>query len=64
MRYLLVQVTYLLGILAAGWLAEGVAVSLLLILSGALGALIFLLWYAIRTVREVETLLPDWAEVS
>lgn len=61
-RHLLVQVPYLLGILAAGYLAEGLAVSSVLVGAGTLGALTFALGYAMPAVREAETLLPDALE--
>ncbi len=61
-RHLLVQVPYLLGILAAGFLAEGVGVSQALVGAGVLGALTFALGYALPSVREAETLLPDALE--
>jgi MFS family permease len=61
-RHLLVQVPYLLGILAAGYLAEGLAVSSVLVGAGTLGALTFALGYALPAVREAESLLPDALE--
>lgn len=61
-RHLLVQVPYLLGILAAGFLAEGFAISHVLIAAGMLGALTFALGYAVQPLREAETLLPDAME--
>ncbi|MEP0803909.1 MAG: MFS transporter [Chloroflexota bacterium] len=61
-RHLLVQVPYLLGILTAGYLAEGLAVSSVLVGAGTLGALTFALGYALPAVREAEILLPDALE--
>jgi len=58
-RQLLVQIPYLLGILLAGYLAEAVTVSTVLILTGIAGALVFLLGYSSARVRDAETLLPD-----
>jgi MFS transporter, DHA3 family, macrolide efflux protein len=53
-RHLLVQVPYLFGILAAGYLAEGFAIPLVLIVTGMAGALVFLLGYAIPSVRDAD----------
>jgi len=58
-RHLLVQVPYLIGILVAGYLADVLAIPALLIGSGIAGALVFILYYSVRDVRDVETLLPD-----
>jgi len=58
-RHLLVQVPYLFGILIAGYLAEAVTISKLLTVAGIAGALIFVFYYFVRDVRDVETLLPD-----
>lgn len=58
-RHLLVQVPYLFGILAAGYLAEAGTIAWVLIVSGIFGALTFLAGYWIRDVREAETLLTD-----
>jgi MFS transporter, DHA3 family, macrolide efflux protein len=63
-RHLLVQFPYLSGILAAGWLAEGFAIPLVLIVAGTAGALAFLLGYVVPSVREAESLLPDATEAS
>lgn len=62
-RHLLVQIPYLLGILAAGWLAEGFAIRLVLMAAGTLGALTFALGYFMPPVREAEILLPDMESV-
>lgn len=62
-RHLLVQVPYLFGILAAGYLAEGVGIPLMLIGAGLLGALTFALGYGMSPVRDAETLLPDSTEI-
>jgi len=61
-RHLLVQLLYLFGILAAGYLAEAITISTVLIASGSIGALIFALYYFVRDVRKVEALLPDASE--
>ena len=61
-RHLLVQLPYLFGILAAGYLAEAITISTVLIAAGSIGALIFALYYFIRDVREIEALLPDASE--
>lgn len=58
-RHLLVQVPYLLGILIAGYLAEIVAIPTLLVTAGIAGATVFIFYYFIRNVRDVELLLPD-----
>ncbi len=63
-RHLLVQVPYLFGILAAGYLAEGFSIPLVLIVTGTAGALAFLLGYVVPPVRDAETLLPDTTETS
>jgi MFS transporter, DHA3 family, macrolide efflux protein len=61
-RHVLVQAPYLLGILAAGWLAEAIAIPPVLIAAGLAGALVFALGYGVRSVREAETHLPDVTE--
>jgi len=58
-RYLLVQIPYLFGILAAGYLAEAGSISRVLIFAGIAGAFVFLMGYVFRKVREAEILLPD-----
>ena len=58
-RHLLVQIPYLFGILAAGYLAEASSISRVLIFAGLAGAFVFLLGYVFRKVREAEFLLPD-----
>ena len=58
-RHLLVQMPYLVGILIAGILANGFAIPVLLIGSGIAGGLVFIFYYLVRDVRDVETLLPD-----
>lgn len=63
-RHLLVQIPYLLGILAAGALADGLSISLVLVWAGILGALTFLLGYAVPAIHQAETLLPDWEDAS
>lgn len=54
-RHLLVQVPYLFGILIAGYLADGFAIPLVLIVAGMAGALAFALGYAIPHVRDAES---------
>ncbi|HSM69915.1 MAG TPA: MFS transporter [Anaerolineales bacterium] len=61
-RHLLVQLPYLFGILAAGYLAEAAAMPLILIAAGVLGALAFLMGYAFQSVRNAEMMMPDAAE--
>lgn len=63
-RHLLVQIPYLFGILAAGWLAEGLSIPSVLVGAGLLGALTFAFGYSVAVVCEAETLLPDAAEAS
>jgi MFS family permease len=63
-RQLLVQIPYLLGILMAGYLAEASAISNVLMVSGILGALVFIVGYFFSHVREAEMLLPDAMESS
>ena len=58
-RHLLVQLPYLLGILMAGYLADVGVIPNILIVTGASGALVFIAYYFIQDVREVEVLLPD-----
>jgi MFS transporter, DHA3 family, macrolide efflux protein len=59
-RQLLVQIPYLLGIFVAGPLAEYLfGISTMLVLAGVLGGFVFLAGYAVRPVRQVESLLPD-----
>jgi len=61
-RHLLVQIPYLFGILAAGYLAEASSISRVLIFAGIAGAFVFLLGYVFREVREAEIFLPDPAQ--
>ena len=63
-RHVLVQAPYLLGILAAGWLADASAIPPVLIGAGLAGALAFSLGYFVPQVRDAETLLPDATEAS
>jgi MFS transporter, DHA3 family, macrolide efflux protein len=59
-RQLLVQIPYLLGIFVAGPLAEYLfGISTMLVLAGILGGFVFLAGYAVHSVRQVESLLPD-----
>ena len=50
-RHLLVQLPYLMGILMAGYLAESVTVSLVLILAGLAGTITFAAGYLFQSVR-------------
>lgn len=61
-RQLLVQVPYLFGTLLAGYLAEAITISSVLIFAGIAGALVFLCGYLFSGVRDAETLLPDPVE--
>jgi MFS family permease len=61
-RHLLVQVPYLFGILAAGFLADVFSLPLVLIAAGTAGALTFALGYAVPSLRDAETLPPDQTE--
>jgi len=61
-RHLLVQIPYLFGILAAGYLADTLAISTVLVDAGLIGALVFILYYFVRNVRQVEVFLPDASE--
>jgi MFS family permease len=58
-RHLLVQIPYLFGILAAGYLADGAAIPIILIFAGIAGTAAFALGYAFRHVRDAEDILPD-----
>lgn len=58
-RHLLVQLPYLFGILLAGYLADVGAIPNILIVTGISGALVFVAYYFVQDVREVELLLPD-----
>ena len=53
-RHLLVQVPYLFGILASGYLAESFAVYRVLIFAGLAGAVIFALGYGVPQLRYSE----------
>jgi MFS family permease len=61
-RHLLVQVPYLFGILAAGYLADGAAIPIILIFAGIAGAVAFALGYVFRHIRDAEGILPDAME--
>ncbi len=61
-RHMLVQIPYLFGILTAGYLAEAISISGVLIFAGIAGAFVFMLGYVFRKVREAEILLPDLAQ--
>jgi energy-converting hydrogenase Eha subunit C len=56
---MLVQIPYLFGILAAGYLAEAISISGVLTFAGIAGTVVFLLGYVLRIIREAEILLPD-----
>lgn len=62
-RRLLVQVPFLLGTAASGWLADRLPFennySTLLVLAGLLGALTFLIGSLIPALRDAERILPD-----
>ncbi len=53
-RHLLVQVPYLFGILAAGYLAEQFAIPIVLILAGMAAAMVFAFGYLFSQVRGAE----------
>jgi hypothetical protein len=61
-RHLLVQLPYLFGILAAGYLAEAAAIPIILIFAGVLGTMTFLMGYAFQSVRNADMMLPDATE--
>jgi hypothetical protein len=61
-RHLLVQLPYLFGILAAGYLAEAAAIPIILIFAGVLGTMTFLMGYAFQSVRNADMTLPDATE--
>jgi hypothetical protein len=63
-RHLLVQLPYLFGILAAGYLAEAAAIPIILVSAGVLGALTFLMGYAFQSVRNAEMILSDATETK
>lgn len=62
-RRLLVQVPFLLGTAASGWLADHAPFennySTLLIMAGTLGAAAFLIGSFVPSLRDADTLLPD-----
>jgi hypothetical protein len=58
-RHLLVQIPYLFGILSAGYLAEVLNISVLMIAAGIAGAVTFALGYAIQSLRNVERMIPN-----
>ncbi len=58
-RQLLVQLPYLLGAFASGYLADWLGLSFMLVLAGLAGLAIFLFGYGMRVVRQAEILLPD-----
>jgi hypothetical protein len=61
-RHLLVQVPYLFGILASGYLADGAAIPIVLIFAGIAGAVAFALGYVFHHIRDAEGILPDAME--
>ncbi|NJC98750.1 MAG: MFS transporter [Anaerolineales bacterium] len=61
-RHLLVQIPYLFGILASGYLAEARTIPVVLSAAGIIGALVFGAGYFFREVHDVETLYPDAQE--
>jgi len=61
-RHLLVQVPYLFGILAAGYLAEIMSIPSVLVFAGMIGALVFAMGYAFASIRNAEYILPDATE--
>jgi len=56
-RHLLVQVPYLFGILASGYLADDFPVNLVLIIAGMAGALAFTLGFIAPKIRNSETMV-------
>lgn len=58
-RHLLVQIPYLLGTFASGYLADSLGLSLMLVLAGLAGLAVFLTGYTARTIRQTELLLPN-----
>jgi len=58
-RHLLVQIPYLLGVFASGYLADGAGLSLVLVLAGLAGLLTFLAGFGVRAIHQAESLLPD-----
>lgn len=58
-RHMLVQIPYLFGILISGYLAEAISISGVLIFAGLAGAVVFLLGYIFRQVRDAEIPLPN-----
>ncbi len=60
-RHLLVQIPYLLGTFASGYLADGAGLSFMLVLAGLAGLLVFLAGFGVRVIRQAESLLPDYS---
>ncbi|RJP52158.1 MAG: MFS transporter [Anaerolineaceae bacterium] len=62
-RRLLVQVPYLFGMAASGWLADHLLFennfSVLLVLAGLIGSTAFLVGFIVPPLRDVERILPD-----
>jgi MFS family permease len=58
-RQLLVQIPYLAGVLVSGYLAEAASIARVLVIAGVMGAMIFLLGYVVRAVRESETIAEE-----
>jgi hypothetical protein len=63
-RHLLVQIPYLFGILGAGFLAEAFSISLVMVLAGLAGAVTFASGYAIRSLRNIESMTPNTTELA
>ena len=53
-RQLLVQTPYLFGILISGPLADLIGIEMLMVVAGCAGALIFLVGFTSRSIRQVE----------
>lgn len=58
-RHLLVQIPYLFGVFASGYLADWLGLSFMLVLAGLAGLAIFLSGYGVRVIRQAEILLPN-----
>ncbi|HEY5731093.1 MAG TPA: MFS transporter [Anaerolineales bacterium] len=61
-RHLLVQLPYLFGILAAGYLGEAIAIRPVLVFAGIAGASVFAIGYFVHSIRNVEEIMPDAME--
>lgn len=58
-RHLLVQIPYLFGVFASGYLADWLGLSFMLVLAGLAGLTVFLFGYGVSAIRQAEILLPD-----